>query len=123
MAVTRPMKKEIAHAYLAPYDSWRNRIAIAAFVKDIPLEESHVSRGELENTEQGLEILREAEVPMLIIWGGRDFCFDRVFYEEWRSRFPRAEHHYFPDGGHYVLEDKADEAGSRIAGFLSASPR
>jgi len=118
MAVNRPMKKNIVAAYLAPYNNWKNRIAIAAFVKDIPLESDHVSYDELVRTEQALPILKELHIPMLILWGGKDFCFNDTFYNEWLRRFPDAEYHYFPDGGHYILEDKAQEAGERIAAFL-----
>ena len=51
-------------------------------------------------------------------WGGRDFCFNDVFYEEWRRRFPEAETHYFPDAGHYVLEDALDEILPLVERFL-----
>lgn len=122
MAVVRPLKKEIAAAYLAPYDSWRNRIAVAAFVRDIPLGPGHVSYAELENIEHGLAALRNAKVPMLILWGGRDFCFDRVFYEEWLRRFPEAERHYFADGGHYILEDKFLEVAPLVSRFFTDEP-
>ena len=43
--------------------------------------------------------------PMLLCWGGRDFCFNDYFYEQWQARFPDAEAHYFAEAGHYVLED------------------
>jgi len=119
MAVVRPMRKEIAAAYLAPYNNWCNRIAVAAFVRDIPLDSGHGSYRDLEGVEIGLRTIRDAGVPMLILWGGKDFCFDRVFYEEWLRRFPDAVHHYYPDGGHYLLEDKFSEVGPRIASFFA----
>ncbi len=109
MAVVKPMPAEVASGYLAPYDSWRNRVAVNAFVKDIPLNKHHVSWPTLREVENNLSCLRD--IPMQIIWGGRDFCFNDYFYEEWRHRFPKADHHYFPDAGHYVLED----AFARIA--------
>jgi len=118
MAVSRPLAKEIAAAYIAPYNSWKNRVAIAAFVQDIPLEREHVSYEELTRTEEGLANLRDAEIPLLILWGGKDFCFDKTFYDEWLSRFPEAEHQYFPDAGHYILEDEQEETGRRIAAFF-----
>ena len=63
----------------------------------------HPSWSTLVAVEQGLAGL--ADKPMLICWGGRDFCFNEAFYQEWRQRFPRAEAHYFKEAGHYVLED------------------
>jgi cis-3-alkyl-4-acyloxetan-2-one decarboxylase len=105
MAVTRPLKKEIAQAYLAPYNSWRNRIAINGFVRDIPLSPAHSSYKTLVQVEMNLSRISAENHPMLILWGGKDFCFNRYFYDEWCKRFPSAEKHYFEHGGHYVLED------------------
>jgi len=107
MAVVKPLSPEIARGYLAPYNSWRNRVAVHAFVQDIPLRKNHVSWPTLLGVEQNLASLRD--IPMQIIWGGRDFCFNDYFYEEWRRRFPEARHHYFPEAGHYVLEDAFDQ--------------
>lgn len=109
MAVTQKMSSEVAAAYLAPYNSWKNRVAVAAFVKDIPLSQTHRSYQALVNVEQGLERLQERHVPMLICWGGKDFCFNKHFYDEWCLRFPQAETHYFAGSGHYILEDAFGE--------------
>lgn len=106
MAVTKTMKRDVAEAYIAPYNSWENRIAVAAFVKDIPLDAKHPSYDTLVKVEQGLEKLQERNLPMLICWGGKDFCFHKDFYDEWCARFPNAETHYFENGGHYILEDE-----------------
>ena len=35
-------------------------------------------------------------VPMLIVWGMKDFVFDHHFLDEWVRRFPDAEVHRFP---------------------------
>jgi len=109
MAVSRKMDKEVARAFLAPYDSWHNRVAVSAFVKDIPLTSAHPSYKALLQVEQGLEKLQEQQLPMLICWGGKDFCFNKEFYDEWCVRFPGAETHYFAESGHYILEDAFDE--------------
>ena len=119
MAVSYPLGREIAAAYLAPYNSWRNRIAVAAFVRDIPLSPDHVSYAELERIEHGLSLLREKGIPLLILWGGKDFCFDRTFYAEWCQRFPEAEHHLFEDGGHYILEDKMSAIAPIVLRFFA----
>lgn len=106
MAVNKKMSKEVAAAYIAPYDSWKNRVAVAAFVKDIPLVKEDSSYDALVKVEKGVEILQERKLPMLICWGGKDFCFHKKFYDEWCHRFPDAETHYFENGGHYILEDE-----------------
>jgi len=118
MAVTRRLAPEVAQGYLGPYDSWRNRVAIAAFVKDIPLSSRHPSYPTLLAIEEGLAMLRERSLPLAIFWGGKDFCFNDHFYEEWRHRFPHAETHYFAEAGHYLLEDAGDQAIPRICRFL-----
>ena len=55
----------------------------------------------------------------MLLWGGADFCFNKVFHDEWLRRFPYAVSHFFPDAGHYILEDKKDEAVSLIDNFLA----
>lgn len=118
MAVTKKMDAAVAAAYLAPYDSWHNRVAISRFVQDIPMEPSHPSYATLLRIEEKLPLIRDRNVPMLIIWGGRDFCFNDTFFAEWRKRFPEAQSHYFNDGGHYILEDKGEEIGPIVQAFF-----
>jgi haloalkane dehalogenase len=118
MAVTRPLAKDVAKAYLAPYNNWNNRVAISAFVRDIPLTPDHVSYPVLKEIESRLSLIKESGIPMLILWGGKDFCFDKVFFREWCERFPEAEHHYFEDGGHYILEDKREEIIQLLSRFF-----
>jgi cis-3-alkyl-4-acyloxetan-2-one decarboxylase len=116
MAVVRPMRPEIAKGFLAPYDSWRNRIAVLRFVEDIPMDDQHPSWSTLASIEHSLVRLRD--IPLLLCWGGRDFCFNDTFYDEWRRRFPLAETHYFADAGHYVLEDAFSTIQPLVDDFL-----
>lgn len=105
MAVEKPLAPDVRSAYLAPYNSWDNRVAIHGFVRDIPLSPSHPSYSTLVTVENGLESLRSQNIPTMIIWGAKDFCFNDSFYKEWQRRFPQADCHYLQDCGHYVLED------------------
>ncbi len=116
MAVVQPMRSEIARGFLAPYDSWRNRIAVHRFVEDIPMDGRHPSWETLAAIEASLVRLRPC--PMLVCWGGQDFCFNDSFYNEWQFRFPEAEVHYFPEAGHYVLEDAFTDILPLVKGFL-----
>jgi haloalkane dehalogenase len=115
--VTRPMPKEVRAAYLAPYDSWRNRIAVLRFVQDIPLRPGDRSYDLILEVENNLTRLEN--IPMLICWGEKDFVFDEHFLVEWQKRFPKAEVHRFPDAGHYVLEDVGEEIGPLLRHFLA----
>lgn len=102
MASTKSLSSHIKKNYLKPYNNYENRIAIARFVQDIPLEKDHVSYQELKSIDESLS---QINLPMLIAWGGRDFCFDQTFFNEWTKRFPKAHAYWFKDAGHYVLED------------------
>ena len=116
MAVTNRMAPEVAAGFLAPYASWANRVAIHAFVKDIPMSANHPSWPTLTEVEANLALLREK--PMLILWGGRDFCFNDWFYHEWLRRFPQARRHYFAQAGHYLLEDAGAEIEPQVRSFF-----
>jgi haloalkane dehalogenase len=122
MAVTRRLRPEVARAYLAPYDSWHNRVAVYGFVRDIPLAPAHPSYDTLKKVEEGLQVLADRDLQVSICWGGRDFCFNDHFYQEWRRRFPKAEYHYFKDAGHYVLEDALPQIRPILENFFAGVP-
>ncbi|MGR3179058.1 MAG: alpha/beta fold hydrolase [Candidatus Anammoxibacter sp.] len=105
-------------AYLAPYNSWHNRIAVLRFVQDIPREPDHQSYDLVTKTQNMLN--RFDNTPMLICWGGKDFIFDQDFLKEWIRRFPNADVHRFPDAGHYVLEDAGNEIMPLVLKFLDS---
>ncbi len=117
----RTMSYPVRRAYIAPYDSWSNRIAVLRFVQDIPLNSGDTSFNVLKEVERSLDRLRR--VPMLICWGEKDFVFDQPFLEEWIRRFPEAEVHQFPNAGHYVLEDAGDQIIPLVRGFLASRGR
>lgn len=105
--------------YLFPYNSWAQRVAVYRFVRDIPLEANHVSRRCIEDIAKKLPELAKKE--KVIVWGGRDFCFNDRFLHRWQQVYPDTPVHRFPEAGHYVLEDSLDARG-RIAEFLLNSP-
>jgi haloalkane dehalogenase len=113
------MPRPLRDAYVAPYDSWANRIAIHRFVQDIPLRPGDRCYDLVSWVEGRLPLLRP--VPMFIGWGMKDFVFDEPFLREWQRRFPEAEVHRFPEAGHYVLEDESGTLIPRIQGFLAAA--
>ncbi len=116
MAVTKPLSPSVAAGFLAPYDSWANRIGVLRFVQDIPLSPKDTSWETLQDIEK--KFINFEHSPMLLLWGGRDFCFNRHFFDEWLQRFPQAERKYFADAGHYLLEDAFDEIAPRIVDFF-----
>lgn len=109
-----PLEKR---GFLLPYDSWANRVAVDAFVKDIPMSDAHPTWPVLNAAAAGLAGF--GGNPALIVWGGRDFCFNDSFYDEWRRRLPQARTLYLKDAGHYLLNDADAEVLPVIANFLA----
>lgn len=116
-ACMKPLKREVRHAYTAPYHSWETRIATHRFVRDIPLKSSDRAYATVSETQEGLSQLKDK--PMLLGWGLKDFVFDETFLRVWRARFPDAECHVYPDSGHYILEDERTDLIPKIVSFLS----
>jgi pimeloyl-ACP methyl ester carboxylesterase len=112
----REMTAVERRGYLWPYDSWSSRVAVNAFVRDIPLRRSHPSWPTLHAVEQGLAQFRDRAA--LVIWGGRDFCFNDHFLARWQEIFPQADVQRIDDAGHYVLEDAREQVVPRISQFL-----
>lgn len=102
--------------YLAPYDSWANRVANLRFVQDIPMSASHPTHSVLVRIAEGLA--QFTDHPMLIVWAAKDFVFHDKFFEEWKARFPKAETHYFEDAAHYVVEDAHERIVPLMKRFL-----
>ena len=116
MAAEKPLPDAVRRAYILPYDSWANRVAVARFVQDIPLSTEHPSYVELQRIDSQLASL--ASKPVFLPWGARDFCFTLKFFKEFRRRFPEAETLVEPNAGHYLLEDAAPTITLAIRNFL-----
>lgn len=117
MAVEKRLPALVRQGFLAPYDSWANRVALHRFVEDIPLEPGHPSWETLLKVEAGLEQFRDR--PTLILWGGKDFCFTEKFFQEWQRRFPAARSVFLESAGHYLLEDAGSEVKQFLEGWLA----
>ncbi|MBF0205059.1 MAG: alpha/beta hydrolase [Desulfamplus sp.] len=119
MAPFRKLSKDVKKGLVAPYNSWKNRIATLKFVQDIPITEKDKSYGMVKYVDMNLS--RFKKIPMIILWGKHDFVFDLLFLKEWKLRFPRVPVHLFEDAGHYLFEDKPHETLAIIKQFLSSS--
>ncbi len=115
MTTVKKLSKDVKAGYLHPYDNYSNRKAVAEFVRDIPLTDEHRSFKTLKDIEDKLDTLK---FDKLILWGGRDFCFNDDFFAKWKNIYPESKHVYFKDAGHYVIEDKLQECVSEIRNFL-----
>ncbi len=84
----KTMKQGVRSGYLKPYNSFKNRVGVLEFIRDIPMTKKHPSFGTLKLIEDKLHILLNHR--LLIIWGRRDPVFTEAFLNEWRRRFPQA---------------------------------
>ncbi len=116
----RRMPRVVRDAYAAPYDSWAHRIAIHRFVQDIPLRPGDRSYDVISRLQDRLPLLEP--IPMMIVWGMKDFVFDSPILDEWVRRFPGAEVHRFAGAGHLIFEDEREAVTPLIRSFLSAHP-
>jgi len=118
MACKRKLTKEIKAGYLAPYNNPHNRVAILRFVQDIPWNRTKDSYHIIQKIEKNLS--RFAKIPMLILWGKKDFCFTEKFLNCWQKYFPKAHVQVFNDAGHYVLEDAHERIIPIMENFLAS---
>jgi pimeloyl-ACP methyl ester carboxylesterase len=63
--------------------------------------------------------LRDRQPPTLIVWGRNDPFFTVAGAEGFKREVPDAELHWF-EGGHFMLEEHADEVATLIKTFLSS---
>ncbi|MCX7935093.1 MAG: alpha/beta fold hydrolase [Planctomycetota bacterium] len=105
--------------YLFPYDSWRTRVGIYRFVRDIPVNAKVPSHSVIQAIDERLS--RLAKKPVLLQWGARDWCFDREFLAAWQRRFPHAEVDVYDNAGHYVVEEAGDAIAMRLRRFFATA--
>ena len=115
MAVEKKLPKLIKKGFLFPYNNYKNRIATAKFVTDIPMDKKHPSYETLRSIG---EKLPGVKCPKLIVWGKKDFCFNDYFLNRWQEIYPDATVVPLENVGHYLLEDDFDTVSEEIAKFL-----
>lgn len=122
MAVEKPerMTPDVRAGFLSPYDSWANRVAVDQFVRDIPFSPRHETWQVLEHIEARLASL--AHLPIMLIWGMRDWCFRPSCLERLVNHWPNAQVQRLADCGHYVVEDAHERIVPLVRDFLSRHP-
>jgi len=63
--------------------------------------------------------MRKTQPRLLVIWGRHDLSFDPGEPERYHQDVPTAEVHVL-DGGHFVMDTKADEVAVLVRNFMSA---
>lgn len=102
---------------LAPYDSYKNRVAIDRFVHDIPMHPRHPTYAVLKKLEQDLHVL--ADKPIHFVWGMKDWCFVPECMRRLQRAFPNATRTELSDVGHYVMEEAPDEVEDALRQLLA----
>ncbi|MBT4790875.1 MAG: alpha/beta fold hydrolase [Halobacteriovoraceae bacterium] len=115
LSTEKKLSKVVKKAYLAPYSKPKLRQAISEFVQDIPLDKNHGSYDLLKQIESKLTDLSGKK---LILWGGKDFCFNDHFFKKWQEIYPEAQYKYYEGAGHYILEDEKEDTLFLIEKFL-----
>lgn len=116
----KPMAKAIRQAYVAPFNSWKNRISTLRFVQDIPLLPHHKNYQLVSDISDSL--VHFQKVPTIICWGLKDFVFDKHFLKIWKEKMPHAQVNEFDDCGHYILEDASEQVIPLIETFMAENP-
>ena len=116
----KPMPKVIRKAYVAPFNSWKNRISTLRFVQDIPLLKTDRNYQLVEDIDNSLKHFQT--IPTVICWGLQDFVFDKHFLATWKQKMPHAEVHEFADCGHYILEDASNDVINIVQKFMAKNP-
>ena len=111
---------KVREGYLAPYNTYPNRIGILRFIQDIPMNPKVPSYSVVKSIQENLNEFQDR--PMLIVWGKQDFCFNDHFLNRWQEYFPEAEVHEVEDAGHFVVEDAHERIVPWMREFLSNNP-
>ncbi|SOC53882.1 Acyl-CoA synthetase (AMP-forming)/AMP-acid ligase II [Ornithinimicrobium cerasi] len=103
-----PLPRDVRDAFAAPYSTPGRRAAVADFVRDIPFEDHHPSRGTLDAIAEGV---RGLDVPALLVWGPRDPVFGDRYLTDLLDRLPHADVQRYAGASHLVLEDRPEGVG------------
>jgi len=107
MTTVKPLSPLIKEGFSFPYDSYKNRIAIDGFVKDIPMNPKHLSYSTLKEIENSLKLWEN--IPVALFWGMKDWCFHPVLLDPWKDYLPHGVVHRYKKAGHYLFEDSFDD--------------
>lgn len=70
--------------------------------------------------EQWSKVNRLRNTPVLLCWGMKDRFFPPDLLERWSKALPQATITRFPEAGHFVHEESAEELSWAMRGFLTA---
>lgn len=119
MATTQPggLSRSDRRVYESPYPDWASRAAMHHFVQDIPAGPRHPTHATLAEIERRLPEL--ADLPMTLVWGMQDWCFDEKCLRRLQRALPHADAVELAGAGHWVAEDAPAAVAEAIARQLT----
>lgn len=117
LASVTELPDDVVAAYDAPYPVAESKTGALMFPELVPVEPDHPSAQRM--LEVG-DALRSWDRPTLIVFSDSDPIFSPRVAERFAELIPGAEPAETLIGaGHFLQEDKGEELGARIAGWLS----
>ena len=102
--------------YMLPYRSFNSRIGIDEFIKDIPINLTHLSYETVLEIEHGLWMFKEH--PSMIIWSAKDWRYPLSMLKKWKEIYPQAKVKLMKESGAIPMEDSLPKVKSYIKEFL-----
>ena len=104
------LTKKIHQQYIKPFPNKTSRYSLLALAKSLV-----GASGWYQSQWEKLSSI--SSKPWLILWGTKDSFITTEYLEKWQQRLPDAEVHQF-GCGHFVQEEKTEEAIKFMAEFL-----
>jgi haloalkane dehalogenase len=118
-ACVTELPDEVVGAYDAPFPTPESKTGPLMFPELVPTELDHPSAAKMLEVR---EALARWEKPMLILFSDSDPIFSPRDAERLAERIPGAEPaQTIESAGHFLQEDKGEELGERIAGWLGGA--
>ena len=112
------LSDEVVAGYDAPYPVPESKTALVMFPELVPTEPEHPSAATMLRVR---EALRDWRKPALVIFSDSDPIFSPRAGERFAELIPGAElGEPLAGAGHFLQEDRGEELGARIAGWLTS---
>jgi haloalkane dehalogenase len=106
----QPLAPGVLDAYMAPWHDPAGRLPATIGPRQLASASTF-----LREVEAGLVRVRDR--PALIVWGAKDFAFDRTNRERFEDAFPAHHTIVYPDASHFLQEDVGDEIAAAFKVF------
>lgn len=118
LSLVQPVTDDVIAGYDAPFPVPESRAGIVRFPELVATSSDHPSAAAMLDVR---ERLRSFDRPALVLFSDSDPIFSRRAAEVMAELLPNAELDPPLEGaGHFLQEDRGEEIGARIAGWLAA---